>query len=53
MLEWLGTTEHKPKILFETGWYKDKEQNIINKLIEEYNYELASEGYDAFLKPKG
>lgn len=51
MIEWLGDVTHKPKIIFEVGWYEEKEKDLIKKIVTELNYKVEYLKHDVLLIP--
>ena len=52
MLDWLRSSNLRPYILFERGWYEDRETELANILKDEFNYIVEDLGTDWLLKQK-
>ena len=52
MLDWLQSSNLRPYILFERGWYVDRETELANILKDEFNYIVEDLGTDWLLKQK-
>ena len=52
MLDWLQSSNLRPYILFERGWYVDRESELANILKDEFNYIVEDLGTDWLLKQK-
>ena len=52
MLNWLRSSNLRPYILFERGWYVDRETELANILKDEFNYIVEDLGTDWLLKQK-
>lgn len=52
MLDWLRSSNLRPYILFERGWYVDRESELANILKDEFNYIVEDLGTDWLLKQK-
>jgi FkbM family methyltransferase len=51
MFDWLDCISTKPYILFEGGWYLDREDKLISKMVKEYQYTYKKSGRDNLLIP--
>jgi FkbM family methyltransferase len=52
MFDWLEKNENRPYILFEAGWYIDRENEFIHELETKFGYESTRYNPDVLLKPK-
>jgi FkbM family methyltransferase len=52
MLDWLRSSNLRPYILFERGWYEDRETELANILKDDFNYIVEDLGTDWLLKQK-
>ena len=52
MLDWLRSSNLRPYILFERGWYEDRETELATILKDDFNYIVEDLGTDWLLKQK-
>ena len=49
MFDWMTSTQNRPNILFETGWYNELEQKLIKEICDKFNYSFIDLGKDVLL----